>query len=228
MPAAFGPFSRGIQHVIDVNIKGIAAVYVDDITCFVVVSAAHASQEWVANFLTDVFGPDALSPKFQPVNTLVVTIGWSIDLVRGDVSPNEKGIRKLMVVFLPVDVSTNTRWTLRQCQVMASVAERYSKGILLMRPFVACLNRLTHHTRSTLKELRRPSAEARLAVMIWQAVASMLSVSPRALAVPLRTLLAPSSVPTLVGIPDAADAIGLRIFTFDNVEVMNTSYQLPF
>jgi hypothetical protein len=47
MPAAFGPFSRGIQYSIRVNIDGTVSVYVDDITCFVKATTADTALNWV-------------------------------------------------------------------------------------------------------------------------------------------------------------------------------------
>jgi hypothetical protein len=76
--------------------------------------------------------------------------------------------------------------------------------------------------------MRKPSSEARVAVMLWQATAAMLYANPRACAVPLRSFVTKVEGPALVGIPDAARFIGLRIFDPTGELRACTLYRLPF
>ena len=64
--------------------------------------------------------------------------------------------------------------------------------------------------------------------MIWQAIAALLFENPRALAVPMRSIVEPEGEPLLIGIPYAARWVGLRVFDREMNLLMCTSYRLPF
>ena len=93
---------------------------------------------WIARGLVDgVFGEGsaALEKAVDPCLKADI-IGWSIDLETETIRPSDKGIRKLMFAFYMVDALAS-HWPLTICQLLSSLAQRYSAALIGMRPFVS-------------------------------------------------------------------------------------------
>jgi len=215
-------------------VSGIVKTYVDDLNAFFHFLNALEDQQNMRNKLLDLLGPNGLSDKsFGPSPTGEV-IGWYIDLTVGTIRPSDRGIRKLALVFLTLDISSSDlRWPLQTCQVAASLAERYSRGIIAMRPFVEPLIALTRTAAkapsSSPKSFRKVSSLAKMSVVIWRAVVIILLSHPERLAVPISSMMKTRTTEFSYSVvTDAADSIGLGIFAVNGELLACTSYLLPF
>jgi hypothetical protein len=96
-----------------------------------------------------------------------------------------------MFAFFTVDITVD-RLPLQQCQMLASLAQRYSLALRGMGNFVTPLHSLCGFdltsTPQNRHSLRRMSSQARLAIEMWRMAAVSLFVDPMLLAVPITSL----------------------------------------
>lgn len=232
-PIVYGPFSRATLEALRPKLSGVIDVYVDDYIGIAEASKADPDMVTAKSFLLGVLGPDGLSPKDVPPTSAGEILGWLVDFTAGTIRPSDRAIRKLALVFLTLDISSsNLRWSLHTCQVLASLSERYSHGILGMRPFVQPFIKLTNSAGDTTvrsaKAKRRVSSEAIQAVVMWRPVIVLMLTHPEWLAVPISAFIRdPSSEFTHSFITDAADSVGLSIYCGATL-IGCTTYLLPF
>lgn len=226
MPFVFGVFSRALKRLCDSQLNGRVEIYVDDIMGAGSRGEVLLDQSRTQSILTGVFGPGGWneSKSLQP-SSQAEFIGWLVDTAKGTIRPNDKGIRKLVSSFFEVDIARGQGITLVLAQRLASLAVRYSQCILGMRPFVRPLVALTVGGHA----VRRLSSMAKLAVVLWRAVALVLLKSPGALAVPLRSLVRGSGSADVFVVTDAGPA-GLGLIMYDAVGscLGFLSYRLPY
>ena len=234
-PLIFGVFSRAISRALISLCSGVVYVYVDDLIGFSHMSVAVADQHAAQCLITDIFGPNSLAKKTLPPCLVGEVLGWTVDLEKEVIRPNDKAIRKLMFAFFMVDL-TATHWPLQQCQMLASLAERYSLALCGMKNFVQALHNLTslpknekqtfaHHTR---KRMRVTSA-AKFAVEMWRMVAVCLFVNPLCFAVSIRALVRNKSSANLFLISDAGpDKAGFAVYCASGTLLFYSAYAWPF
>ena len=217
--------------VINQTLRGVMGRYVDD--RFIGSHYSHASADRLIVIETNrkVYGPFALDDeKSQDVNTFMTAIGWTVCSATGTIRPNTKGVMKMTLAFFSISTSPKATWSLQQVQSLASLAERYSWGVIGMRPFVQCFNAMCSgnwgpHSSNT----RRPSADAKFAVMMWRAVCVSLFADPLSLAMPLFAHVQRDvALVDFRPLTDAANKVGM--FLRDNdLKLLNwLSYRLPF
>ena len=147
------------------------STYVDDLNAFFHHLSAPVDQAIMRATLLELLGPKGLSDKsFGPSPTGEI-IGWYLDMIAGTVRPSDRGIRKLAIVFLTVDItSKDVRWPLQLCQLLSSLAEQYSRGLVGMRPFVEPFIGLTRTAAkapsNSPKSFRKVSSLAKMAVVM--------------------------------------------------------------
>jgi hypothetical protein len=224
-----------MTEAIQAKIKGVIKTYVDDLNGFSHMSSALDYHATMCKITRDLLGPKALSAKSYGPHPVGEIIGWYLNLTRGTIRPNDRGIRKLALVFMTIDItSKDTRWPLQLCQVASSLAERYSCGILAMRPFVEPFHALTRKAASdTSRDVtssRKVSSLAKMSVVLWRAITVIMLSNPDTLAVPLVSMSPTHKTqsPTHLVITDAADSIGLGLFDSLGTAMAYTSYKLPF
>jgi len=234
-PHIFGPLSRCMTEAIQAKINGVIKTYVDDLNGFSHMSFALDDHATMCRIARELLGLKALSDKSYGPLPVGEIIGWYLNLTAGTIRPNDRGIRKLALVFMTIDITTkHTRWPLQLCQVASSLAERYSTGIIAMRPFVEPFHALTRKaagdTTPDIASSRKVSSLAKMAVIIWRAVIVIMLSDPDRLAVPLTAMSAKHKdrSPTHSVITDAADSVGLGLFDSHGVAMAYTSYKLPF
>ena len=236
-PLIFGVFSRAITRVLAVRCCGVVFVYVDDLIGFSHVSSAGADQTVAQELIIDIFGPDSLADKSLLPCLSGEVLGWTVDLNTELVRPNDKGIRKLMFAFFMVDLKA-THWPLQQCQMLASLAERYSLALSGMKNFVQPLHNLCRSPEPTIDRPRsrfntikkmRVSSAARFAVEMWRFVAVSLFADPLSLAVPIRALVRDELVAELYFVSDAGpDKAGFAVYDPLGSLLFYSAYEWPF
>lgn len=191
-PLIFGVFTRSLRRVILTLILGCLAIYVDDLCGCSFVESAVRDQQIAQSVIVRAFGPGSVAvDKSCPPSLVGDIIGWHIDLVKETIRPNDRAIRKLMFAFFMVDLSAKA-WPLRQCQMLASLAQRYSLALGVMKCFVAPLHHLSENVNvctSSPFMLRNVSSAARFAVEMWRVATICLYVDAQSLALPLRALI---------------------------------------
>jgi hypothetical protein len=140
-PLIFGVFSRAICRACRKLCQGVLFVYVDDLIGFSHWSTAASDQKVAQNIIVRTFGPFSLAKKSLFPCLSGEVLGWFVDLEMGLIRPSDKGIRKLMFAFFTVDLAMN-RIPLQQCQMLASLAQRYSLALRGMKNFVTPLHSL--------------------------------------------------------------------------------------
>jgi hypothetical protein len=184
-----------------------------------------------------IFGPNSLAEKSLLPCTKGEVLGWYVDLELEVIRPNDKAIRKLMFAFFTVDLNAKT-WPLQRCQILASLAERYSLVLSGMKNFVHPLHSLCGNpvvvrsgksTNQATKNMRVTSS-AKFAVEMWRMVAISLFADPFCFAVPLRSLIKVNSdIPEFFFISDAGpNKAGLAVYDRVGTMLFFSSYAWPF
>jgi hypothetical protein len=227
-PFVFGVFSRALCRQANSRISGELAVYVDDFMAVSPLRDASSDQQRTQQLILAAFGPSAINlSKSVPPSRQTDFIGWFIDLDTETLRPNAKGIEKIVVAFFSIDMSIPH--ALRTFQVLASLACRYSRGLLGMRPFVQPLYAMTRKFLHPNAK-RSVSSQSKLAITMWRAIGLVLLTSPTLLAAPLASLIRDPSDWELYIISDAGPlALGLAVFRRNCDTCMaHISYRLPF
>lgn len=232
-PLIFGVFSRAISRVLHRVCQGSVFVYVDDLIGFSHFSVATADQAAAQDVILRTFGPSSLAKKSFLPSLSGDVLGWFVDLGNGLVRPNDRAIRKLMFAFFTVDLKAK-RWPLQQCQMLASLAQRYSLALRGMHNFVQPLHSLcglknqdTSHARHTWRNV---SSQAKFAVEMWRMVAICLYVEPLSLAVPIASLCSVGlGSPDYYVISDAGpDMFGFAVYSPAGVLLWYSALAWPF
>ena len=148
-PIVFGLLSRALERFIcRVVPRGCFKLYVDDIISLVLANEAILAQSSVQSCVENLFGPGSVElAKSMPPAIVQTIIGWTIHLVFETIRPSDRGIKKIIVAFFSVDCLSAV--SLHLCQVLASLAQRYSLGVRGMKCFVQPL----HRTVAKFKQL---------------------------------------------------------------------------
>ena len=213
-------------------IMGLLWKYVDDFMGFALAARASIDQQnfcRVARAILNCFA--AINGSKSVLPTLRTDLlGWDTNLETELAGPNQKGRDKLLHCFCRIDVSrpqSKELW-----EVLASVAERYSAGLLAMKAFVSPLHHMValFGDKSHAKSPKIATSAARQCVEVWRAVAIMLFADKEAMLVPMRqmsSLRAPNTPFSLIA--DAGPAgIGAGVIGPSGELVAYTSIILPF
>lgn len=227
-PFVFGVFSRAFQRQCCARITGKLKVYVDDFMAASPAKTACDDQRQTQQFVRLACGPEAINvSKSLPPARTAEFIGWSIDLSLASLRPNDKGIRKLVVSFFGCQLHKSL--PLHDYQVLASLACRYSEGLIGLRPFVQPLYVMTRGW-SSAHARKRPTSSAKLAIVVWRTVALILLRDPSRLAVPLTSFIRDPESWSHYIISDAGPlALGVAVYARQSSECLaHASYTLPF
>jgi hypothetical protein len=155
-------------------------------------------------------------------------IGWWISLTSASLRPSNKGIHKLFWAFLVL--ADKQQLLLKDYERLSSLAERYSTGLICMRPFVRALHNMTANMSGANRfATKKPSSAARFCIEIWRVVAILLYINKEALAVPLSSMLPRVGSVQESWIVSDAGPYGLGAAVFVKGElVMYAAYMLPF
>ena len=167
-PLVFNVFTRLINQALAKKIKGSLFMYVDDLVGVSHMLEADCDQLIAQEFLLSLFGPKALASDNTTPTKAVDVIGWRIDLDKETIRPNDKGLRKLFfVLFVLVDNNAKS-WPLVHVQILSSLFERYSMGIIGMKAFITPINSLLSHNPNLHPDSpRKISTKARFCVIMW-------------------------------------------------------------
>lgn len=234
-PLIFGVFSRSISRALAVLCSGVVYIYVDDLIGFSHVSTADSDQKSAQKLIIDIFGPKSLADKSLAPCLCGEVLGWTVDLVKEVIRPNDKAIRKLMFAFFIVDLDAS-HWPLQQCQMLASLAERYSLALCGMKNFVQALHNMSTYPKNDNTpcafQRRRPmrvTSAARFAVEMWRMVAVCLFINPLCFAVSIRALVRDKSGADLFFISDAGpDKAGFAVYNAKGILLFYSAYSWPF
>jgi hypothetical protein len=177
-PIVFGLLSRALERFIcRVVPRGCFVLYVDDIISLVLTEGAFVAQSSVQTCVVNMFGPGSVElSKSMPPAVVQTIIGWTINLVDETIRPSDRGIKKLVVVFFSVDCSIPV--SLHLCQVLASLAQRYSLGVRGMRCFVQPLHRMVAKFKNNSFLKIKLSSAARFCIIMWKTVGLLLFLNP--------------------------------------------------
>lgn len=234
-PLIFGVFSRAISRALAVLCSGVVYVYVDDLIGFSHLSSADADQKAAQRLILNVFGPKSLADKSLTPCLHGDVLGWTVDLVKEVLRPNDKAIRKLMFAFFTVDLQ-ESHWPLQQCQMLASLAERYSLALCGMKNFVHALHKMSSYPKDDQKfsaphrcKLMRVTSAAKFAVEMWRMVAVCLFIDPLCFAISIRALVRDKSCADLFFISDAGpDKAGFAVYSASGSLLFYSAYSWPF
>ena len=223
-PAVWAVFSRALLRAASRRSKGLIVVYVDDFIGISTAEFAMEDQRALQELVFGVFGPDAINLDKSVVPCVKCDcIGWTIDLPLSVIYPNAKGIRKLVASFFSIDIKSTI--TQKIWQRLASLAERYSAGILGARPFVRSL-----HSAAARVTPSYATSETKMCIVVWRALALILLANPLSLAVPLAWISSISHHCFKHFVVTDAGPFGLGIVIFDYAgnAITYASYRFPF
>ena len=202
-PLVFANFSRALIEVLrgDDRFVGVVHIFCDDFMGLSHNTTARDDQLISRALVEGVFGDgsSALEKAVDPCLKADI-IGWSIDLVTEKIRPSDKGIRKLMFSFFMIDALAS-HWPLATCQLLSSLAQRYSVALIGMRPFVSAFYEMCGGSPEV--NLRRVTPKARFALEIWRITSLRLYMDRESMAIPLTVMIG------------SRDGLVTRTFIFD-------------
>ena len=184
----FANFSRAMLEVLAKTSLGVLFLFCDDFIGCGHYSIVDRDQQAARDLIEKTFGDDkvALEKSVVPT-TKAEVLGWWVDLERATIRPSDKGIRKLMFVFFSID-SSASHWSLEMCQVLASLAQRYSQALMGMRPFVHAFHEMCGGVSTKANQWRKISGRARFAVEMWRVCLILLFIDKENMSVSLRVM----------------------------------------
>lgn len=229
-PMVFGLIGRALLRSVRSATCGVCWLYCDDFMLFARESDIDSDFSIVQSICIRTFGESALEPsKNQAPATQSIILGWDVDLLTESVCPNKKGRDKLLYAFF--SVNTNNSQPLRLWQLLASLAERYSIGLLCMRPFVAPLHHMIRKCGVRSFAKAKADSAAKLCIEMWRLVAIVLWFDPNILAVPISAMCDSRLLPTPLAclITDASPwKLAAGIYSPHGVILAWTTFLLPF
>lgn len=229
-PLVFANFSRALIEVLrrDARFVGVVHIFCDDFMGFSHGSTARNDQLIARELVDGVFGEGsaALEKAVNPCLKADI-IGWSIDLVTEKIRPSDKGIRKLMFTFYMVDALAS-HWPLAICQLLSSLAQRYSAALIGMRPFVSAFYEMCGGSSEV--NLRRVTPKARFALEIWRVTSLRLYLDRESMAIPLGVMVGSSEgLNTRTFISDAMHlGVGFGSISTEGVVELHSSYEFQY
>ena len=229
-PIVFGLLSRALERFLQQRLpRCCIRLYVDDIMSLALKDEAVEIQALVKEFAESVFGPDSVEPtKSCPPSTKQTLIGWTVDLYTESIRPSDRGINKILFAFFAVELDKKV--TLRLCQVLASLAQRYSLCLKGMRCFVQPLHHMTTKFAQNSLVMKDLTSAARFCVVMWRVVSVLLYQDSECLSVRLYSILPSSNNFDFILVSDAGPrGLGAVILHKDSLEVLcYSSFVLPF
>lgn len=188
-PIVFGLLSRALERLLRRTIVfACFFLYVDDVIGLVLIESAERAQQGVHECIEDMFGSGSLEKsKSKAPSSVQVIIGWQVDLIAESIRPSDRGIQKLIVAFFSFDCSE--RVSLHLCQVLASLAQRYSLCLRGMKLFVQPFHKMIAAFKNNSLIRRKLTSAARFCVVMWRAVGLLLFLNPDAFNVHVWSLL---------------------------------------
>jgi len=229
-PLVFANFSRALIEVLrkDDKVLGVVHIFCDDFMGLAHRTIARNDQLRSRRLIEGVFGEGtaALEKAVDPCLKADI-IGWSIDLVTAKIRPSDKGIRKLMFSFFMVDALAS-HWPLAMCQLLSSLAQRYSAALVGMRPFVSAFYEMCSGSESV--NLRRVTPKARFAVEIWRVTSLRLYWNKESMAIPLKVMIGSSEGMAIrTFISDAMHlGVGFGSLTAEREVEFHSSYEFQY
>jgi len=226
----FGLLSPALERFICRTIhRGCFILYADDIIALVLAAEAVRAQQLVHSCIINMFGPGPVElTKSMAPDVVQTIIGWTIHLDKETIRPSDRGIKKLIVSFFSVDVSASV--SLLLCQVLASLAQRYSLGLRGMGCFVQALHRMVAKFKNNSFVRNKLSSAAKFCILMWKAVGVLLFLDPECFNINMWSLLPSISLPSDILTSDAGPR-GLGVTIVDSVSnkvVAYSSYVLPY
>jgi len=169
IPMAFCCLSNAVNRAVLNSIKGVCKVYVDDFIGLakddVVIEDHNMAKTVIRNCINDHCLNE--TKRVDPVKVGEV-LGWSINLIEETFCPSEKSRNKLLISFFFVDY--NKSLSCKVYQLLASLAERYSSGLIALSCFVHPFHTMT----SIGKHKRKPSASIIFCIDMWRIIGIIL------------------------------------------------------
>lgn len=186
-----------------------------------------------------MFGPNSLDKEKSQCGSHVACVGYALRFDAGTIAPNDKGLKKLLVVFFLADISTNAKWPLKFCQRIASLADRYSRVVIGMRGFVNAFHALSRVLPTASRQekefgVRYPNSFHRFCVVLWRSVILTMYTHPGKLDVPMFSLVnryADTHLPYFYVASDAYNKLGITVHSSNATGsslLYVSSFVLPF
>jgi hypothetical protein len=228
-PIVFALLSRAFQRLLTNRIpRGCFNLFVDDVISLSLVRDADAVQTEVHVWGDAMFGVGAMEiTKKIPPSLRQVVIGWQVDLATELIRPSDRAINKLLFVFFSFDFDLPQQ--LKLCQAIASLAQRYSMCLEMMRVFVSPLHALAVKDNLHRNAKIRFSLSAKFCVVMWRLVAVMLYFERDCLSVHFSSLLPSVTASEFTLVSDAGpNGLGAAVYSQNGLLVAFASFVLPF
>ena len=147
-----------------------------------------------ADLATDAraaLGHDAVNDAKTVISTRFDTIGWRCNTIAFTIAPSPRAVLKLLYVFnvaTPQAIAIGHPIKARHLLRLSSLATRYSRAIVPLRPFSASFGRNAGGTNINKAAVRHLTGAALTDITAWRAVLRTATHNPRVLEVPARWL----------------------------------------
>jgi len=189
MPMAWEHLPKAITALVSNQISGILKYYTDDFIMMCKQDSALADQIILNSTIQKTFNsPDALADDkvFGPASQ-GDSLGFDVNFSTLKIRPNDRAIKKLMLIFFSVDVQIaqpKQTW-----EIMASLAVRYSKVLRGMTLFVAPLHHQIALCNKTVSGYKHASSAVRFCVEMWRIAIMLLFYHREIMAVSFSTFI---------------------------------------
>ena len=165
--------------------------YVDDRMQFgsqelVVLEATRVAEDARA-----ALGADAVNENKTIISTRLDMIGWRCNTIAFTISPSPRAILKLIYVFevaTPRELSIGHPFKARHLLRLSSLATRYSRAIVPLRPFSGSFGKNAGGPMVNKAAVRHLTRAALADILAWRSALRCACTNPRVLEVPARWL----------------------------------------
>jgi hypothetical protein len=147
--------------------------------------------DMVAKDARNALGADAVNESKTIISTRLDMIGWRCNTIVFTVSPSPRAVLKLIYVFevmTPQSLSIGHPFTARHLLRLSSLATRYSRAIVPLRPFSGNFGKNAGGPTANKSAVRRLTRAALADILAWRNVLQRACADPRILEVPARWL----------------------------------------
>lgn len=176
LPHAFNVISRLLQLLNKHTLKGESAYYVDDCIGACHIQDLTHDMDKAKENARALLGPSAVAVEKDSQGRELDVLGWHINLNTQLITMSERNFLKAIHAFFSFNIKDTI--SLRQLEVMSSLASRYSALCRQMKPFTRALYAYQQHYGQDLKRQRHLNAEVKASVSVWRAFLMMTWTDP--------------------------------------------------
>jgi hypothetical protein len=196
-PGSWQIVGNALMWKVNLTKKTPVVLFVDDFGSAGSFEDTLHDSKLVQKTLVDIIGVQAVAKDKSEHSQCAIFLGWLINFLdsRGaTIAPKPEAMEKLCYYLFSFDETK--KQSLKLWQILASLIERYSNGIMGSRPFVQCFHKMVSLTLPTAQDIKNKYNYKRvklefatpstlMAIEFWRSVCILWWLQPTRFAIPL-------------------------------------------